>query len=817
MKAMKKALALGLALAMVVTAVPVTSAQAASTAKLSASTVSVAAGTAKKQTKSVKVTTPSTWKSVKVTASSSDKKIATVKVSGKTVKVTAVKKGSAKVTVKVSAKKSGKTVKKTLTAKVKVINAGLRFADPATEVVVGESVTLTAKKSPKAAVVTFKSSDDKIATVDADGKVTAVKAGKVTITATSDYGKEVTTDVTVKNVLLQSVKQAKFDTLDTVIFGTTKDIKATDIKIINKETNVAYAVKAVTPDATDATKVKVETYVAMTDGKNYTVELDGVTKEFTATDGTVANVNVTPLTIPANTTGKVITAQLLDKDGVVVDEAAYGKALNKTDFTITTNNGYFSENNLVLPVVGNTATAKVTYHTYDFNADGTEKNKIEKEFTITAVQEEAATLSNFKYTITKKNETVNWDKITTTTNKFSVSDKTVYVHFNFVDSSKTNVTKDYSVVSADQSILLLNTTSLTTNPVAVVGVKAGSTYINVVNKDNKVVTSLPIVVTADRKLTSVNVTKTALTVSNETGVINKVETAVKGIDQYSDEATVSVKEAKILSGDDSGKAANAIKASVIDKKLVVEVANSVKAGTYQIQVVFKSSNIDGEVSVLVTLTVVDTSKVADSNASFQLELPTEAIDLAIAPGTKASDLKDKAINISIAEYKLGAKVATVSGASITIKDPKGAVVDNGTKLYIVSDKIVTKKLSEMGTYTVEATASVSDANGKSVIKKFSGSFTVKDTQMAASATIKETKNIETSGEDAATVAKNVLEMPSVAEFTYDRAKVETVAISGATAKLNGKALYIEKAYITITEANATYKVPVTINASFTLK
>ena len=554
----------------------------------------------------------------------------------------------------------------------------------------------------------------------------------------------------------------------------------------------------------------------MTDGKNYTVELDGVTKEFTATDGTVANVNVTPLTIPANTTGKVITAQLLDKDGVVVDEAAYGKALNKTDFTITTNNGYFSENNLVLPVVGNTATAKVTYHTYDFNADGTEKNKIEKEFTITAVQEEAATLSNFKYTITKKNETVNWDKITTTTNKFSVSDKTVYVHFNFVDSSKTNVTKDYSVVSADQSILLLNTTSLTTNPVPVVGVKAGSTYINVV-KDNKVVTSLPIVVTADRKLASVNVTKTALTVSNETGVINKVETAVKGIDQYSDEATVSVKEAKILSGDDSGKKTNAIKASVTDKKLVVEVANSVKAGTYQIQVVFKSNDIDGEVSVLVTLTVVDTSKVADSNASFQLELPTEAIDLAIAPGTKASDLTDKAINISIAEYKLGAKVATVSGASITIKNPKSVVVDNGTKLYTVSDKNVTKNLSEMGTYTVEATATVPDANGKSVTKKFSGSFTVKDTQMAASATIKETKDITTSGEDAATVAKNVLEMSSVAEFTYDGAKVETVAISDATAKLNGKALYIEKAYITITEANATYKVPVTINASFTLK
>ena len=110
MKSSKKALAFALAAAMVVTAFPVTNTEAATTAKLNKKSVTVAAGTAAKQTKSIKVTTPSTWKSVKVKASSSDKKIATVKVSGKTVKVTAVKKGSAKVTVKVSAKKKGKTV-----------------------------------------------------------------------------------------------------------------------------------------------------------------------------------------------------------------------------------------------------------------------------------------------------------------------------------------------------------------------------------------------------------------------------------------------------------------------------------------------------------------------------------------------------------------------------------------------------------------------------------------------------------------------------------------------------------------------------------
>ena len=218
------------------------------------------------------------------------------------------------------------------------------------------------------------------------------------------------------------------------------------------------------------------------------------------------------------------------------------------------------------------------------------------------------------------------------------------------------------------------------------------------------------------------------------------------------------------------------------------------------------------------MNVVDTSKVADSDATFMLELPTDAIDLAIAPGTKAADLDNKKINISVVEYKLGAKVSTLDGATITIKDPKGNLVTNGSKLYTVSGNNISKNITELGTYTVEAKAIVQDANGKDVEKKFSGSFTVKDTQLSASASIKKTSGITASGSDDAALAKNVLEQSEVAEFTFDGKKIANVTISNATAKGNGKALYIEKAYVTVTDAttHATYDVPVAINASFTL-
>ena len=68
---------------------------------------------------------------------------------------------------------------------------------------VGGSETLTATVAPKDAAnkkVAWKSSDAAVATVDANGKVTGVKAGEATITVTTeDGGKTATCKVTVSD------------------------------------------------------------------------------------------------------------------------------------------------------------------------------------------------------------------------------------------------------------------------------------------------------------------------------------------------------------------------------------------------------------------------------------------------------------------------------------------------------------------------------------------------------------------------------------------------------------------------------------------
>ena len=133
-------------------------------------------------------------------------------------------------TVKVTAKKGKKAVSKTLKANVKVVNAGLKLTTAPAEVVIGSETKFVAKKCPSVAKVTFSSSDVAVATVDAaTGVVKALKAGKTTITATSDYGKTVSKEVTVKEIVIDEAKQSKINQVVLTYQGDASKITKDDV------------------------------------------------------------------------------------------------------------------------------------------------------------------------------------------------------------------------------------------------------------------------------------------------------------------------------------------------------------------------------------------------------------------------------------------------------------------------------------------------------------------------------------------------------------------------------------------------------------
>lgn len=135
-------------------------------------------------TKLTATVAPSNATNKAVTFSSADTTIATVDNAG-TVK--GVKAGTVKVTVKTT--DGNKTAECTVTVKTPVVAVtGVSLDKTAQSLEEGSTATLKATVAPSNATdkgVTWKSSDTAIATVDSNGKVTAVKAGTATITVTT--------------------------------------------------------------------------------------------------------------------------------------------------------------------------------------------------------------------------------------------------------------------------------------------------------------------------------------------------------------------------------------------------------------------------------------------------------------------------------------------------------------------------------------------------------------------------------------------------------------------------------------------------------
>lgn len=139
--------------------------------------------------------------SEKLTYSSSNAKIVTVSASGK---LKAVKKGTATITIKGA--DTGVTAKVKITVKEKPVTK-VQITAAQKSVYVDSTLQLKAKVTPADATnasVTWKSSNQKIATVNSKGLVKGIAAGECTITATAG-GKKATYKITVNEVPVSSV------------------------------------------------------------------------------------------------------------------------------------------------------------------------------------------------------------------------------------------------------------------------------------------------------------------------------------------------------------------------------------------------------------------------------------------------------------------------------------------------------------------------------------------------------------------------------------------------------------------------------------
>ena len=282
----------------------------------------------------------------KVEWSTSDAKVATVDNG----KVTAVKEGSATITASVS----GKSATCAVTVKNNVVAVtSVTLNKTSLNLIKGQSEVLVATVLPENATdknVSWSSSDATIASVGQDGKVTALKSGKATITAKAG-DKSATCSVTVstpvESVTLDrtavSLEVGQTTTLVATISPNDADDKnvtwkSSDVTVATVENGKVTAMKE--GSATITASVSGKSATCAVTVKNNVVTVTSVTlnkTELSLTKG--QSETLTATVAPANATDKTVTWSSSDATIASVDQNGKVTALKSGSAAITAKAG----------------------------------------------------------------------------------------------------------------------------------------------------------------------------------------------------------------------------------------------------------------------------------------------------------------------------------------------------------------------------------------------------------------------------------------------------------------------------------------------
>ena len=712
--------------------------------------------------------------------------------------------------VKVTPKKGKATnLKATITVKNPALS--LKAADV---VAVGATEQITATVKPAGTKVTYTSDKTDVATVDEKGLVTGVKAGDVTITAKAGKTTK-TVKMTVKDVILKDVKQTTTTKLVATIAGNTANVKASDIVITNTNSKATYAVKSVSVDKSDKTQVTIETYVAMADGKDYTVTVADVTKTFTATDGKIVKAEISPASVvvptPANNSdgsnANDIVAKFTDASGVEIASVKPLEGTTKvpTGFTYVefkvdaTNNGYLSGNTLNLYKVGNTAKVTAIAHTGKYNASAVEEGNVTAEATITGVDPTAVTTSAWNVKLGKKTDNASEFKNIKET-KLAVKDTDVYAYIQRATSDgKTANAKDYTFESSNNDVMTVSTAPTNvkdTTAVAVTPYKSGTAYIIVKDAKKNVVTTLAVTIGDERKVTTLSLDKNSFVLSAASNVgDDSVTVKATAKDQYGEEVAIT-----------SGlkcKNANS-NATTAETQITTPATNKVEVQNPGLKNGKDSSNTyiveykDVKVTFTIVVKAYDTK--ATTPAAFDLVLGADKADAIV----KADATANTTISADVIGYdKNGVKVQKVAASDAEWKlekDGKAAKDANGVTTGSALGTINVNNIDNgaqmaSGIYTLTVTYEG---------KKFVKTFEVTNTQPTVSV-----ERIATSDTSVAKCFK----------FTYEGTEQKDVkfyGLDGTTdvTSATGKDVYVSKADVTVTLGN--HKVVLTVNVGLTV-
>lgn len=545
-----------------------------------------------------------------VTWSSSDNDVATVSSKGV---ITAKGPGYATITVKT------KDNSKTDTCRVLVIQpvSSVKLNKTSGSIEVGDTYTLKATVKPSNAsnqAVKWSTSNKKVATVDNNGKITAVGKGTAIITVKTVDGSKTAT-CTVK--VIKSVTGVKLDKSEALLYiGKTLTLKATvvpssasnkKVKWYTSDEKIAKVSQSgvVTPVKPGTVKITVKTY----DG--------GFKKSCTITverPATSVKLNKTALTLdngksytlkatisPSNTTDKSLKWSTSNKEVVTVTQKGVIKAVGKGTATITvkTSNGLKATCKVTVnqPVtsikMSHTSVTVYMGETFKISASARPTNANDRKLTVKVGNSKIISIKSGVITPKAVGKTT----VTVSTSNGVTAKCTVTVkqHVESLKLNKTSVAivrgKTYTLVptiapsnateqgvtftSSDEKVATVSSKGVIT------AVKGGTATITVKSKENNKTATCK--VTVREPVTGVTLSKTEATLFVSSKLTLKATVAPE--DAYnkkltwstSDKAVATVSSSGVVTATGSGKATITVKTSDGGFKATCEVTVNRKA------------------------------------------------------------------------------------------------------------------------------------------------------------------------------------------------------------------------------------------------
>jgi len=585
-------------------------------------------------------------------------------------------------------------------------------------------VTEAGKKTGSQSVTRWFVTKDAAATTDAtiadNGLFVAKVAGKYTITAVSFQSaakytawladktanaKYVLDDCIYDVEVVASMEKAVQVNKNSLnVTFTSPIVKADVVKnitvsslVANTTAKVKLAVKEVVMDATNkiATVTMYSDFVAET---TYVVDytaMDAVS--FKAATKNIADVVDMQVVTTTATIGvaKAIEVKLFNKDGVDITTA---DLLNKVTLTSTSEKSYWNNalKELTLFTVNDTTTINAVFHTFTYDqATGKEIGTIERASVVTCIPVVTVTVGAVAAYTIENDATPDY---VTVSHTLATGDSNYKM---YVKSAKSNGT-DFVTSDADAKFTFassdINTLIVASNGL-LFPVKAGVATV-IVSYNNVVLDAITITINPARVASTLNLTSSVMTLTNDTNVNEVKTTTVEVLDQYGKVVTLAnTSFEKMLGAVDglvAGPAAGVFTVS----------AKDIAAGSYTYTI---KSN--GLVRYLTVNVQAPTDQVS---TSYRLNLSAVAFDTKLT----STDLSE-VLTVKVYGYAangIANDLRTVSGTAVT---PAGFTVD------VTNPDGATVLLNANGELTLANTVS-----GAAVYKAAVGTYKVKLTNTA---------------------------------------------------------------------------------------